>query len=121
MSAPSTGLTATIGDVSESQIAVGEHIIQVNARAGAIVNLAPRAQRPRPKLRPLPLQIRPRPLPGFLDRAEQTTAAAAGVASAAGAGHRRCRIGKLAAPPTRLRATRRASRVSVPNERTRWR
>jgi hypothetical protein len=71
----SASIAATIGDVRESQIAIGEHILQVNARAGAIVKVMAPRRRPRPKPRAGPLQVRPRPLPGFVGRSVETDTA----------------------------------------------
>jgi hypothetical protein len=62
------------GDVS-GQIAVGTHILQIGSVHGGIVNVAAPGEQPRPKARSVPIQLRPRPFPGILDRTEESAAA----------------------------------------------
>ncbi len=64
------------------QVAVGEHIVQVQAAAGARVTILESNQRPVLRLRELPLRRLPRDFPHLLGRADQIAAAA----SALGAG-----------------------------------
>lgn len=66
------GIVADVsGDVG-GQLAVGNHIVQVSAQHGAIVNLASPQQLPAVRPRSEPAAIKPRPLPGLLGRdAEQ--------------------------------------------------
>jgi hypothetical protein len=62
------------GEVN-GQIAVGTHILQIGSVHGGIVNVAVPGERPRPKARPVPIQLRPRPFPAILDRTEESAAA----------------------------------------------
>jgi len=62
------------GEVS-GQIAVGTHILQIGSVHGGIVNVAVPGEQPRPKARSGPIQFRPRPFPGILDRTEESGAA----------------------------------------------
>jgi hypothetical protein len=62
------------GEVS-GQIAVGKHILQIGSVHGGIVNVAVPGEQPRPKARSLPIQLRPRPFPGILNRTEESAAA----------------------------------------------
>jgi len=57
------------------QIAVGTHVLRIGSVHGGIVDAAASRQQPRPKARPLPIQLRPRPFPAILDRIEESTAA----------------------------------------------
>jgi hypothetical protein len=83
MSVSAAAITATMGGVRESQIAIGDHILQVNARDGAIVKVSGSRRRPRPKPRASPVLVRPRPFPGFLDRGPETDMAARALDTAA--------------------------------------
>jgi len=55
------------GDVS-GQVAVGNYILQVGSVHGGVVNIAAPGQQPKPRERPAPVLLRPRPLRGSLDR-----------------------------------------------------
>ena len=57
------------------QIAVGTHVLGIGSIHGGIVDAAATTQQPRPKARPVPIQLRPRPFPAILDRVEESTAA----------------------------------------------
>jgi hypothetical protein len=57
------------------QIAVGTHVLRVGSVHGGIVDAAASRQQPRPKARPVPIQLRPRPFPAILDRIEESAAA----------------------------------------------
>ena len=57
------------------QIAVGTHVLRIGPVHGGIVDAAASRQQPRPKARPVPIQLRPRPFPAILDRIEESTAA----------------------------------------------
>lgn len=59
------------GDVS-GQIAVGTHILQIGSVHGGIVNVAVPGKQPKPKARPVPIQLRPRPFSAILDRTEES-------------------------------------------------
>ena len=63
------------GEIS-GQIAVGTHILQIGSVHGGVVNVAMPGQQPVPHARPTPVQLRPRPFPGLLDRKEETAASA---------------------------------------------
>ena len=70
------------GSISDSQLAIGEHIVQVNVAAGAIVNQiageqAPAAPRPRDK----PVSVKPREAPRLVGRDQELAAAGAALAS----------------------------------------
>lgn len=65
------------GEVS-GQVAVGEHILQVHAEHGAIVNVAAPGERPRVRPRPGPIDLRPRDFPGLLGREAEVRALADG-------------------------------------------
>ena len=58
-----------------SQISVGAHVLRIGSVHGGIVDAAASIQRPRPKARPIPVQLRPRPFPAILDRIEESAAA----------------------------------------------
>ena len=70
------------GATISGQVAVGEHIVQVQAAAGARVTVLESAQRPVLRLRELPLRRLPRDFPRLLGREDQISAAG----SALGAG-----------------------------------
>ena len=57
------------------QIAVGTHVLRIGSVHGGIVDAAASRQQPRPKARPVPIQLRPRPFPAILDRIEESAAA----------------------------------------------
>jgi hypothetical protein len=57
------------------QIAVGTHVLRIGSVHGGFVDAAASRQQPRPKARPVPIQLRPRPFPAILDRIEESTAA----------------------------------------------
>ena len=57
------------------QIAVGTHVLRIGSVHGGIVDSAASRQQPRPKVRPVPIQLRPRPFPAILDRIEESAAA----------------------------------------------
>jgi hypothetical protein len=56
------------GAVISGQVAIGEHIVQIHAEHGAIVNYQPPDQRPVPRARPTPLRCLPRPFDQLLGR-----------------------------------------------------
>jgi len=57
------------------QIAVGTHVLRLGSVHGGIVDASATRQQPRPKARPVPIQLRPRPFPAILDRIEESAAA----------------------------------------------
>jgi TIR domain len=57
------------------QIAVGTHVLRIGSVHGGIVDAAASRQQPRPKARPVPIQLRPRPFPAIVDRTEESGAA----------------------------------------------
>ena len=57
------------------QIAVGTHVLRIGSVHGGIVDAPASRQQPRPKARPVPIQLRPRPFPAILDRMEESAAA----------------------------------------------
>src|SRR4030095_8536747 len=57
------------------QIAVGTHVLRIGSVHGGIVDATASRQQPRPKARPVPIQLRPRPFPAILDRIEESAAA----------------------------------------------
>jgi TIR domain len=57
------------------EIAIGTHILQIGSVHGGIVNVAVPGERPQPKARSVPIQLRPRPFPAILDRTEESAAA----------------------------------------------
>jgi TIR domain len=57
------------------QIAVGTHVLRIGSVHGGIVDAAATSELPRPKARPVPIQLRPRPFPSVLDRIEESAAA----------------------------------------------
>ena len=69
------------GNVS-GQVAIGNNILQIGDVNGGVVNVMAPGQEIRPKARPTPVDLRPRPFPEFLDREQETDAAAAAIASA---------------------------------------
>jgi hypothetical protein len=82
-SATSGSIAATLGNVHESQVAIGDHILQVNARDGAVVKLVTPRRRVRPRPRPRPVLLRPRQATGFLDRSIETETALAALRTGA--------------------------------------
>jgi len=69
------------GEIS-GQVAVGNHILQIGAIHGGVVNVAAPEEQPRPQPRPTPVFLRPRPFPGLLDREEEVNAASTALQSA---------------------------------------
>jgi hypothetical protein len=66
-------IEAHIGDVSGgSQVAVGDYIVQIGHVAGGVVNILNNAPPP-PRLRSLPVLLRPKVFPKLLDRQTETT------------------------------------------------
>ena len=57
------------------QIVVGPHVLRIDSVHGGIVDVAATRQQPRPKARPVPIELRPRPFPAILDRNEEIAAA----------------------------------------------
>jgi TIR domain len=57
------------------QIVVGPHVLRIDSVHGGIVDVAATRHQPRPKARPVPIQLRPRPFPAILDRIEESAAA----------------------------------------------
>lgn len=68
-------IEARVQREDSGQIAVGTHVLRIGSVHGGIVDAAASRQQPRPKARPVPIQLRPRPFPGILDRIEETAAA----------------------------------------------
>jgi hypothetical protein len=56
------------GAVISGQVAIGEHIVQIHAEHGAIVNYRPAVQRAVPHLRPIPIRLLPRPFDALVGR-----------------------------------------------------
>ena len=72
-SLPATHIEAQIGNVTGgSQVAVGNYIVQIGRVEGGVVNILNEAPPP-PRLRTQPVQLRPKPFPGLLDRSIETT------------------------------------------------
>jgi NB-ARC domain len=63
------------GAVISGQVAIGEHIVQIHAEHGAIVNYQPPDQRPVPRARSTPVRCLPRPFDQLLGRGELLDAA----------------------------------------------
>jgi len=81
---PTAGGTAAdiSGSVSESQLAIGDHIVQNNIAAGAIVHQIAAEQAPRPpQARAKPVSVKPREAPRLVGRDRELEAAAAALAS----------------------------------------
>jgi hypothetical protein len=81
---PPVGATSAdiSGSVSDSQLAIGEHIVQNNIAAGAIVNQIAGANAPRPpRPRDKPVSVKPREAPRLLGRDQELAAAGAALAS----------------------------------------
>jgi hypothetical protein len=57
------------------QIVIGSHVLRIDSVHGGIVDVAATRQQPRPKARPVPIELRPRPFPAILDRNEESAAA----------------------------------------------
>jgi hypothetical protein len=57
------------------QIVVGPHVLRIDSVHGGIVDAVATRQQLRPKARPIPIQLRPRPFPAILDRNEESAAA----------------------------------------------
>lgn len=77
------GTSADIsGSVSESQLAIGDHIVQNNIAAGAIVNQIAREQGPGPpRARDKPVSVRPRQAPRLVGREKELDAATSALAA----------------------------------------
>ena len=69
------------GAVISGQVAIGEHIVQIHAEHGAIVNYTAPQERPVPRLRPLPVHRLPRDFPALLGRQEQIALASVALES----------------------------------------
>lgn len=73
MVSPSTHIEAHVGNVSGgSQVAIGNHIVQIGRVEGGVVNFL-NAPPPPPRLRPQPVLLRPKPFLNLLDRERETT------------------------------------------------
>src|SRR5205809_2083020 len=68
-------IEARVQGEANGQVAVVAHDLQIGSDHGGIVNVAVPAERPRPKARPVPIQLRPRPFRAILDRTEESAAA----------------------------------------------
>jgi TIR domain len=68
-------IEARVQREDSGQIAVGAHVLRIGSIHGGIVDAAATRQQSRPKARPVPIQLRPRPFPAILDRIEESTAA----------------------------------------------
>jgi TIR domain len=68
-------IEARVQREDSGQIAVGTHVLRIGSIHGGIVDAAATRQQPRPKARPVPIQLRPRPFPAILDRIEESAAA----------------------------------------------
>ena len=68
-------IEARVQREDSGQIAVGTHVLRIGSVHGGIVDAAASRQQPRPKARPVPIQLRPRPFPAILDRIEESAAA----------------------------------------------
>lgn len=60
---------------NSGQIAIGNYIVQIGSIHGGVVNVAMPEQQPRPRLRPTPVLLRPRPFLELLDRKPETSTA----------------------------------------------
>jgi Flp pilus assembly protein TadD len=68
-------IEARVQREDSGQIAVGTHVLRIGSVHGGIVDEAATRQQPRPKARPVPIELRPRPFPAILDRNEERAAA----------------------------------------------
>jgi TIR domain len=68
-------IEARVQREDSGQIAVGTHVLRIGSVHGGIVDAAATRQQPRPKARPVPIELRPRPFPAILDRNEESAAA----------------------------------------------
>src|SRR6266576_5514541 len=68
-------IEARVQRENSGQIAVGTHVLRIGSVHGGIVDAAATSELPRPKARPVPIQLRPRPFPAVLDRIEESAAA----------------------------------------------
>jgi hypothetical protein len=68
-------IEARVHKEDSGQIAVGTHVLRIGSVHGGIVDAAATRQQPRPKARPVPIQLRPRPFPAILDCIEEGAAA----------------------------------------------
>ena len=75
-------IAAQIQGEIRGQVAVGNHIVQIGSVHGGVVNVLTQGQQPQPRLRPLPVLLRPRPFPGLLDRKPETEVALSALRSA---------------------------------------
>ncbi len=69
------------GEVS-GQVAIGNNILQIGSIHGGVVNIAMPEQQLRPRPRPSPVFLRPRPFPDLLDRETEVGAVTAAFQSA---------------------------------------
>ena len=56
------------GAVISGQVAIGEHIVQIHAEHGAIVNYRPAVERAEPRARPTPVRLLPRAFDALVGR-----------------------------------------------------
>jgi hypothetical protein len=64
------------------QVAIGNNILQIGAVHGGVVNVAMPDQKPQPRPRRTPVNLRPRPFPGLLNREREVSEATAAFRSA---------------------------------------
>jgi LysM repeat protein len=82
MEHPPEGIAAHIEGAVSGQVAVGRHVLQIGSVHGGVVNVALSDQQPRLRPRPAPVILRPRPLPGLVDRETEVGAATGALRSA---------------------------------------
>src|SRR6266550_5936027 len=68
-------IEARVQREDSGQIAVGTHVLRIGSVHGGIVDAVATSELSRPKARPVPIQLRPRPFPAVLDRIEESAAA----------------------------------------------
>jgi len=67
--------------VISGQVAIGEHIVQIHADHGAVVNYLAADERPTPRLRAMPVHRLPRDFPALLGRDEELATVEAALSS----------------------------------------
>src|SRR6266576_5096921 len=68
-------IEARVQREDSGQIAVGTHVLRIGSVHGGIVDAVATSELSRPKARPVPIQLRPRPFRAILDRTEESAAA----------------------------------------------
>jgi TIR domain len=68
-------IDALVQREDSGEITVGTHVLRIGSIDGGIVDAAYTSDLHRPKARPVPIQLRPRPFPAILNRIEESAAA----------------------------------------------